>query len=866
MELEEFLSRCEKVQNHGAYYTVSCPGHEDHRNSLSVRLSDDGKILLKCHAGCPAAQITDALGIRTADLFTAAAPPPPNQRTAAARPQSRPSPQPPARHQSRPSSPSQRPPKRREPVEVYPYTDADGQLLYEVLRYEPKDFRQRRPDPEAPGQHVYSLNGVERVLYRLPRILAAHAATPAKGVWLVEGEKDVHSLESLGLIATTAAGGAGKWLPQYTEALASGPVFILPDNDTPGQRHAEHVASQLPNAWVISLPDLPEKGDVTDWVKAGGTRDALIALARDAMAGRAAPAAAAARQYSPWPFRALGYDQGAYYFYSPRTRQTLTLTANTLRNRISLFDLAPLDWWGHNYAGEKGIDWTRAADDLVRAAQKAGLFDPRRRRGRGAWVDKGRTVLHQGDTLIVDGSPVAVDALESSYIYELAPRLSWPQADPADDDTGARILDLFRSLTWDTPIGGDLLAGWTFLAPVCGILPWRPHVWLTGASGTGKTWVQEHVISPLVGPLALRVQSVTTEAGLRQTLGQDARPVIFDEAELDDDRGSLNIQRVMELARQASSETGATIAKGTMHGRAQHFAVRSMFLLSSISVGVRRRADETRITVLSLGRPRAGIEGQEHFRTLQIDAVRLTVPEVSAALIARACKLAPVIRATYSAFAAAIGFQAGSRRQGDQLGALLAGAWCLTHSTPPTADEITACLARLSLDDLTPDESTTDERACLAAILERTLRVEAVGAHGTPRGAVERSLGELVDLASSYTGGDDVLPETARDALRRVGIRVQPDGLAISTSHSGTAALLRGTPYSTQWGRILRRLPGTGETKIKWPGGSNTRAVVIPWPVLRGAEPPAPPAPPAPPEPVEPMEPVAEEAEEEELF
>ena len=167
------------------------------------------------------------------------------------------------------------PPKKatvkRRIVATYDYTDESGALLFQALRYEPKGFSQRRPADG--GAWVYSLDGVRRVLYRLPEVQAAVAA--GRIIHLVEGEKDADALHALGLCATCNPMGAGKWDDTFSEVLAGAAVVILPDNDAPGRRHADQVARSL---WgrakrirVVELPDLPEKGDVSDWLAAGGT-------------------------------------------------------------------------------------------------------------------------------------------------------------------------------------------------------------------------------------------------------------------------------------------------------------------------------------------------------------------------------------------------------------------------------------------------------------------------------------------------------------------------------------------------------------------------------------------------------------------
>jgi hypothetical protein len=152
-------------------------------------------------------------------------------------------------------------------VARYPYHDEQGRLLFEVVRFDPKDFRQRRPD--GAGGWAYSLNGTRRVLYNLPRVLAAVAA--GETIWLVEGEKDGDTLIERGLVATTNPGGAGKWRDEYSETLRGARVVILPDNDDSGRQHAQKVAQHLQGVAaevrILELQGLPEKGDVSDWIR-----------------------------------------------------------------------------------------------------------------------------------------------------------------------------------------------------------------------------------------------------------------------------------------------------------------------------------------------------------------------------------------------------------------------------------------------------------------------------------------------------------------------------------------------------------------------------------------------------------------------
>ena len=239
-----------KVERAGQWQAC-CPAHEDRTPSLSVGVGADGKVLIHCQAGCATEAVLGALGLTPADMF------PPDTLL------------PPRAESSR----------RREIVETYDYTDADGTLLFEVVRLDPKDFRQRWPDGK--GGWEWNLNGARRVLYRLPEVI--EAAAMGRTIHVCEGERDADRLAALGLTATTNAGGAEKWRTEYNATLRDAHVVVLPDNDVPGRKHALQVAEALDavaaSVCVLQLPGLPDKGDVSGWLDASGTVDELVRLA-----------------------------------------------------------------------------------------------------------------------------------------------------------------------------------------------------------------------------------------------------------------------------------------------------------------------------------------------------------------------------------------------------------------------------------------------------------------------------------------------------------------------------------------------------------------------------------------------------------
>jgi KaiC/GvpD/RAD55 family RecA-like ATPase len=176
---------------------------------------------------------------------------------------------------------------------TYDYTDATGKVLYQVVRKTGKRFMQKRPaDGGSGGGWLWGLGKIEPVPYRLQRVAEADA------VAVVEGEKDVQALERAGWVATCNNGGAGNFKPELALHFAGKHVAIFPDNDEPGRKHAESVAGLLSpvaaSVRIVEIPDLPLKGDVSDYLASGKTGADLRRLAREA------------QEWTPeWAFTAL---------------------------------------------------------------------------------------------------------------------------------------------------------------------------------------------------------------------------------------------------------------------------------------------------------------------------------------------------------------------------------------------------------------------------------------------------------------------------------------------------------------------------------------------------------------------------------
>lgn len=260
-------------------------------------------------------------------------------------------------------------PREKEREEIYAFRDETGKLLFEEVRRQTPGRKRKRivmRRPDGQGGYINNIEGVRRVLYRLPELLAS--AGQGVRTYIVEGPSKVDALRANGLVATCNPLGAGKWSDDYAEFLRDRDVVILPDNDKPGRRHAEKVALSaqgLARSIVfLELPDLPYKGDVINWLRSGGTTEKLTQLVQEAASANlidpAIPAPKTDGFFQPpnWPFTC-----GIWGVMSPLEKAVYPVLARRVdsRTRNCMSTLKDL-------ARESGVYWrsiSAVTDKLV---------------------------------------------------------------------------------------------------------------------------------------------------------------------------------------------------------------------------------------------------------------------------------------------------------------------------------------------------------------------------------------------------------------------------------------------------------------------------------------------------------------------
>lgn len=720
------------------------------------------------------------------------------------------------------------------------YTDRVGNTIGYVVRYETVQGKETPPMTlkrnMKTGEMKWSFHGIPkpRPLFNLARLVG----TQNPQVIVVEGEKCAEVLQttieplSPSIVVISWPGGAKSIAHADWSPIAHASKIILwPDNTAdhdPGYETMLRIASiirslgcKAPARIVRKQSDRPDGWDCADAVlQLGWNAHQCLAFIRDQSDDLPAklPAVnlpAPERQRQPArepvpddpdtrPYRVLGYDADNTYFYPARTCMVTRIASSNLGKKSHLYTIAQPHHWENTYPGTKGPSWDAAAAALNEQAHQVGPFNVKKIRGRGVWIDDTRNVVNLGRTLVINGESVPLQRIKSDYVYQSGAMLEHLNASPLADGAGDQLRQICKELFWESDLYGDFLAGWLVIAPICGGLSTRPHVWLTGPSQAGKTSVFELIIKPCLGELALYTQSNTSEAGIRQQLGHDALPVVIDEFESEDADDLKRVEKILILARQAfSGET--PIIKGGQHGQAHTYLVRSCFFMSSINVSISQRADKTRILVLRMKEPhtRFDLTPKQQWEGLRQRIRETLTPEWCSALRARSISLLPVINQNAETFSGVISEHLSNSRSGDQMGPILAGLYSLRSSGLISREEAAEIVGGMRWTDHVEsnEENERDEYLCLRKIVSASIRIN----HG------EYSIAEMIDSLINAQGdsGDDY-----RKALARYGLKVSENRqiLHVSKDQTNIEIILEKTPWKKSYFELLKRMAGSMKT------------------------------------------------------
>lgn len=291
-------------------------------------------------------------------------------------------------------------------------------------------------------------------------------------------------------------------------------------------------------------------------------------------------------------FKVLGYDQ-RYYYFLPKGMGVVKSISHEGIGKGFLTTLIPdNDFWQYTFPKTTrggGIDWESAIVYIKYLSEKAGIYDPNKFRAAGAWRDGENIIINTGRKLIINSptgkiSESSVTDFDSKDIYILSTNgmfdfLSNRKEAPQESckDLLCHVSDYFKN-----DYDGMVSLCWAIMANFAGLLKKRPHLWINGQSRSGKSHFIYNFMYSVSGNWKAEANGQSTEAGIRQTLQQSARPLYFDEAEPRNKYARQKIDGLLTLARNAHDDGAANYMLGSQDGTATQYKVTSMFCFGSV--------------------------------------------------------------------------------------------------------------------------------------------------------------------------------------------------------------------------------------------------------------------------------------------
>lgn len=747
----------------------------------------------------------------------------------------------------------------------YIYYTADKNPAFLVRRYITEsgkklfaqfsvDEKSNTSAPKLPKE--YTKNN-SRPLYNLPEVMKC------QNILLVEGEKtcdaalDLLSGKIDDFTVTTFSGGSSSHQKTDFSPLKGKRVVVWPDNDIPGQVCMSSICDYtLPlhdvNFSQVTqnyLERFPQKWDLADNLPEGIELENIIQKINSELE-KAKPglkftpkafdankqvSSVSVENYDPFrstlgKFRVLGYEDKRLVFIPAQTSVVTRITLEELANTkfIGLLRIYnDLSYWQNEVwpaiCGDKDsnkADPVFIASVLAGKCYAAGYYSTssREHRGIGCWVDQGRLVVHCGSHLLVNGNRVAISNFETECVYEVCANIGMIGGlKELDDDKSSLVYEAAKLVNWRNPLFSLLYSGWIVTSMISGLLEWRPHIWLIGNMGCGKSKLFERVTKPVLGPMAYSTVGGTSEAGIRQATQFDSRPVVFDEAESNNEQDMNRLAAIVKLIRDSSSNQNSMNTKGTPGGSAVGFCPRSSYCLSSVGTSGLLPQDKQRISILmiddlqTIGSPSERVKQYEKF--LHLSNHITSTPHFSQRLLLRIIENIDLVKANIQIATKYFTNTFGAQRMGEQYGTLIAGHWILKGTDVITENDLQDLSLQYDWSDLIlASKENRADRAMLDALLMAPIRVST-----RQKTQLDRPVSDLIGQVTAKTfnrhnDAVDVSKEDAAYALEMHGIKLDMEKNLVHLARSGNGilsveGLLKRVNFCqySQWDQILER-------------------------------------------------------------
>ena len=418
----------------------------------------------------------------------------------------------------------------------------------------------------------------------------------------------------------------------------------------------------------------------------------------------------------------LGYNGKKAYYFATHQKRVFELTANEHNKNQFLLMSGSVKYWGDRYGwlkdaeGEKtSPNWTRVVEKLGQEQTKSGFFNPENIRGRGCWFESGEIAVNLGDQIYYKNEykPIFNHDIKTSFFYEAGESINVDFNKQLNYEQATKISDAFKLLMYKNPNDYIFLLGWIAVAQIAGAIHWRPHIYLTGPAGAGKSTILDWIYSMI--PISISVTD-STAAGIKQDLLNNAKAVIYDESEPNTEKDRNQMADVISLARHCSTMTTGKILRGTAAGKGISYNTNAIFCLGSIQKMSFSSADDSRFFIIEMN----SLKSQPHDEFIKLENAMSEIKKFAPMLFSRMVNQYKTTLRNIELCKIHLKKLHYEARLADQLAPILAGYFSFFSNETIEMDTIDQLIEMINFkgSDYVETNSESDAEKCLDIIMQ----------------------------------------------------------------------------------------------------------------------------------------------------
>lgn len=469
-------------------------------------------------------------------------------------------------------------------------------------------------------------------------------------------------------------------------------------------------------------------------------------------------------------FIPLGFNDSKYYYFVSHKKQIIELGKSDHTSQTLLLN-APAKYWGDRYGyvykadgtPSKNPDWKLVLEKLGLEIAEKGFFEFNKVRGRGAWEEKGGVVVNLGDRLFYENeySPLFGNDLDSKFFYEAGKSYHFDFTKELTNEEAQYFIKGFERLNYKNPSDKIIILGQIYSSQVFAALAWRPHVWITGGKGCGKSTILRYVQSML--PFSVMTQD-STASGIRQNLGNDAMSIVYDESEPNTEKDRSKMSEIMSLARQSSTRNHYQSFRGSANGKASSSNTNANFFMGSIQSAGMNAADISRFFLIEMN----SVEGQSVDKFKEIDLYMTKAQECSDKLFVRAVIHFKTLMKNIETCKTVIKKGKYESRLADQLAPIMAGYFGFFSTDEITEYQAESILNELNLSssDYVTSNAIGDSERCFDSIFDLQIPGRSI------------TVGQCIEKIK-FSGLTATAQNEYQETIALIGLKIHDGGLFI---------------------------------------------------------------------------------------